>query len=82
MNLISAIVHVHYGDCYENESTSTRNYSSGRCSMKTEYAGEGESAFAWKVLFEDITSINRSGHHSMEKFYMRSLRTTNTTCLL
>ena len=77
MNLIGAIVHVHYGDCYHNKVRKYKVQVQGTTvvagAAETEYTGEEhfflESTFSWKVLFEDITSINRPGQHSMEKFY-------------
>ena len=72
MNLISAIVHVHYGDCYHNKSEKVQVQGTTVVAgaAETEYTGER------KVLLEDIKSINRSGQHSMEKFYTQSPRTT------
>ena len=76
MNLISAIVHVHYGDWYHNKSEKVQVQGTTVVAGVAETEYTGESTFSWKVLFEDITSINRSGQHSMEKFYTQSPRTT------
>ena len=75
MNLISAIVHVHYGYCYRNKSEKVQVQGTTVVAGAAETEYTGESTFSWKVLFEDITSINRSGQHTMEKFYMQSPRT-------
>ena len=44
MNLISAIVHVHYGDCYHNKSEKVRTTVVAGAA-ETEYTGEREHFF-------------------------------------
>ena len=85
MNL-NIIVYVHYGDCYhkKSEKVQVQGTTVVAGAAETEYTGE-RALFPGKYCSSSLVSQNRSGQHSMEKFYTQSPRTTKccyTTDLL